>query len=167
MRSRLCYFYQKIIILPWMFLISFSHVSSYQFLCMSLVCRATGYDTQENIIFIFTFIVAFAIYMFLLTLHSIRTNRTTNFMIYIFLYVYRNICYVYVHKMILSRISSERVQTTWPFNNLFRCTKIKCYLINFIEILKAVFTPGYPLYHTFKYFLDSCFNTNSRNNALQ
>lgn len=49
---------------------------------MSQACRATGYDTQENIIFIFTFIVAFAIYLFPLTLHSIRTNETTKFMIY-------------------------------------------------------------------------------------
>lgn len=65
-----------------MLLISFSSVSSYQFLCMSQACRATGYDTQENIIFIFTFIVAFAIYLFPLTLHSIRTNETTKFMIY-------------------------------------------------------------------------------------
>lgn len=93
-----------------MFLISFSRVSSYQFLCVSQACRATGYDTQENIIFIFTFVVAFAIYLFLLTLHSIRTNGTTRFMIYIFLYVYRNICYVYIHKMILSRISGNALK---------------------------------------------------------
>lgn len=85
-----------------MFLVSFSRVSSYQFLCMSQACRATGYDTQENIIFIFTFIVAFAIYLFLLTLHSIRTNGTTKFMIYmIYFYMFTVIyaTYTYINYM--------------------------------------------------------------------